>query len=161
MRKNLFILFLIALCSGFAGCKADSPSDGKTDVEGGAWIVNPDGTESAGYYTSASPRLIVSGTVTNTASQPLSGIYVALPGVREPGEPDILTYNYSITDSLGQYTIIRYRGREVPEEITVVATDSTGLYPEQYIFAPVTYDYALVKNKKIPYNGYATVNFEL
>ena len=160
MRKNIYILFLIALCSGFAGCAKNETGD-PPDVEGGAWIVDSGGTESAGHYTSASPRLIVSGTVTNTADQPLGGIYVSLPGVREPNEPDILTYNYSITDSLGRYTIIRYRGREVPTEITVVATDSTGLYPQQYIFAPVTYDYALVKNQKIPYNGYATVNFEL
>ena len=157
MRKNLYLLFLIALCSGFAGCamKDSDPQEGNY----GWWITNP-GTES-GYYSSASPRLIVNGTVTNTADQPLSGIYIALPGVREPNEPDILTYNYSITDSLGRYTIIRYRGREVPTEITVVATDSTGLYPEQYIFAPVTYDSAYIGKDKIPYNGYATVNFKL
>ena len=158
MRKNLYILFLIALCSGFAGCAKSEAAD-PLGGNNGWWITNP-GTES-GYYSSASPRLIVQGTVTNTADQPLGGIYVALPSVREPNEPDILTYNYSITDSLGKYTIIRYRGREVPMEITVVATDSTGLYPEQYIFAPVTYDTALVQNQKIPYNGYATVNFEL
>jgi len=160
MRKNIYILFLIALCSGFAGCKAKYTTD-PMDPEGRVWLIDPGGTESAGHYTSASPRLIVNGIVTNTADQPLSGIYVALPSVREPNEPDILTYNYSITDSLGRYTIIRYRGREVPEEITVVATDSTGLYPEQYIFAPITYDTAFVQNQKIPYNGYATVNFEL
>ena len=158
MRKNIYILFLIALCSGFAGCAMKEGGYPQERYDGW-WITNP-GTES-GYYSSASPRLIVSGTVTNTADQPLSGIYVALPGVREPNEPAILTYNYSITDSLGQYTIIRYRGREVPTEITVVATDSTGLYPEQYIFAPVTYDTALIQNQKIPYNGYATANFKL
>ena len=158
MRKNIHILFLIALCSGLAGCaaKTTDPPEGY----GGYWIVNPENTES-GYFTTASPRLIVKGTVTNTADQPLSGIYVAVPGMREPNEPDILTYNYSITDSLGQYTIIRYRGREVPEEITVVATDSTGIYPEQYIFAPVTYDFAYEGNKKIPFNGYVTANFKL
>lgn len=159
MRKNLYLLFLIALCSGFAGCAMKDIERDPQEGNYGWWITNP-GTES-GYYSSASPRLIVSGTVTNTADQPLSGIYVALPGVREPNEPAILTYNYSITDSLGQYTIIRYRGREVPTEITVVATDSTGLYPEQYIFAPVTYDSAYVGKDKIPYNGYATANFEL
>lgn len=146
MRKNICRLFLIAFCGIFAGCaeRYDNSPD----------IYNP-------YYTSASPRLIVNGTVTNTADQPLSGIYIALPSVREPNEPEILTYNYSVTDSLGRYTIIRYRGREVPTEITVVATDSTGLYPEQYIFAPVTYDSAYIGKDKIPYNGYATVNFKL
>lgn len=141
MRKNICILFLIALCSGFVGCakyEAGPPEEG-----------------------SASPRLIVNGMVTNTFDRPLGGIYVALPGVRQPDEPDILTYNYSITDSLGRYTIIRYRGRDVPVEITVVATDSTGLYPEQYIFAPVTYDSVYVEKDKIPFNGYATVNFKL
>lgn len=146
MRKNICILFLIAFCGIFAGCAENY--DNSQD------IYNPD-------YTSASPRLIVNGTVTNTADQPLSGIYIALPSVREPNEPEILTYNYSVTDSLGRYTIIRYRGREVPTEITVVATDSTGLYPEQYIFAPVTYDSAYIGKDKIPYNGYATVNFKL
>lgn len=158
MRKNIYILFMIALCSGFAGCAMKDIGDPQGG-NNGWWVTNP-GTES-GYYSSASPRLIVSGTVTNTADQPLSGIYIALPGVREPNEPAILTYNYSITDSLGQYTIIRYRGREVPAEITVVATDSTGLYPEQYIFAPVTYDSAYDGKQIIPFNGYATANFKL
>ncbi len=158
MRKNLYILFLIALCSGFAGC-ANSEAADPLEGNNGWWITDPGGE--SGYYSSASPRLIVNGTVTNTADQPLSGIYIALPSVREPNEPEILTYNYSITDSLGRYTIIRYRGREVPTEITVVATDSTGLYPEQYIFAPVTYDSAYIGKDKIPYNGYATVNFKL
>ena len=158
MRKNICILFLIAFCGIFAGCAKSEAAD-PLEGNNGWWITNP-GTES-GYYSSASPRLIVQGTVTNTADQPLSGIYIALPSVREPNEPDILTYNYSITDSLGRYTIIHYRGREVPTEITVVATDSTGLYPEQYIFAPVTYDSAYIGKDKIPYNGYATVNFKL
>lgn len=160
MRKNLYILFLIALCSVFVGCTARKDRNPAEENGGGWWIVNHEGTES-GYYTSASPRLIVTGTVTNSADQPLSGIYVAVPSVREPKEPDILTYNYSITDSLGQYTVIRYRGREVPTEITVIATDSTGLYPEQYIFAPVTYDSAYVEKQKIPFNGYVTADFKL
>ena len=110
----------------------------------------------------ASPRLIINGLVTNTAGDPLEGIYVAVLNVREENEPDILTYNYSITDSVGQYTIIRYRGREYPAEITVVATDSTGTYPEQYRFAPVTYDTIYDdRGVKTPFNGYATINFKL
>ena len=112
--------------------------------------------------SNASPRLIINGLVTDTSGDPLEGIYVAVLNVREENEPDILTYNYSITDSVGQYTIIRYRGREYPSEITVVATDSTGTYPEQYRFAPVTYDSVYnTGGVKMPFNGYATVNFKL
>ena len=106
------------------------------------------------------PRMIISGKVTNTSSEPLEGIYVAVFGVREPEEKDIITYNYAITDTAGQYTIIRYRGRELPTEVTVVATDSTGVYQEQVIFAPVTYDKEYRYSNE-PYNAFVNADFVL
>lgn len=141
MRKYIHFIVLVIACGLLAGCSM------KYDPS---------------VRFNASPRLIINGLVTNTAGDPLEGIYVAVLNVREENEPDILTYNYSITDSVGQYTIIRYRGREYPAEITVVATDSTGTYPEQYRFAPVTYDTIYDdRGVKTPFNGYATINFKL
>ena len=113
------------------------------------------------FANSGAPRMVILGNVTNTSHQVLSGIYVSVPGVREPGERDALSYNYAITDSAGQYTIIRYRGRELPTEVTVVATDSTGKYREQYIFAPVTYDSIPTYTGRTPYNAYVKADFVL
>lgn len=141
MRKYIHFIVLLIACGLLAGCSM------KYDPS---------------VRFNASPRLIINGLVTNTSGDPLEGIYVAVLNVREENEPDILTYNYSVTDSVGQYTIIRYRGREYPAEITVVATDSTGTYPEQYRFAPVTYDTIYDgRGVKTPFNGYATINFKL
>ncbi len=109
----------------------------------------------------ASPRLIVRGKVTNTADEPLQGIYVSVFGVREATESDILTYNYAITDSVGKYAIIRYRGRECPTVITVVATDSTGIYEEQLVSVPVTYDSIQTSSGKLPHNAFVTADFVL
>ena len=141
MRKYIHFIVLLIACGLWTGCSM------KYDPS---------------VRFNASPRLIINGLVTDTSGDPLEGIYVAVLNVREENEPDILTYNYSITDSVGQYTIIRYRGREYPSEITVVATDSTGTYPEQYRFAPVTYDSIYDgRGVKTPFNGYATINFKL
>ena len=110
------------------------------------------------------PRLVVSGHVTNTANEPLLGIAVSVFGVREAQETDILSYNYALTDSAGQYTIIRYRGRELPVEVTVVATDSAGLYAEQTRICQVSYDSiqtGYTPNTKSPYNGFVTADFIL
>ena len=106
------------------------------------------------------PRMIISGTVTNTSSKPLQGICVSVFGVREPNEKDIITYNYAITDTAGQYTIIRYRGREMPTEVTVVAMDSTGVYQEQILFAPITYDTMYVYGNE-PFNAFVKADFVL
>lgn len=108
-----------------------------------------------------SPRLIVRGKVTNTADEPLQGIYVSIFDVREAMEPDILTYNYAITDSVGKYAIIRYRGRECPTVITVVATDSTGIYEEQLVSVSVTYDSIQTSSGKLPHNAFVTADFIL
>ena len=83
------------------------------------------------------PRLVVQGVVTDTASQPLQGITVAVYGVREENEPDAFSYNYTFTDENGQYMIVRYAGRNMPTEVTLVATDSAGLYAEQTAFATI------------------------
>ena len=139
MKKHLFtILTLICICS--IGCSIK---------EAGMEPMSP-----------GLPRMIISGTVTNTSSEPLQGIYVSVFGVREPNEKDIITYNYAITDTAGQYTIIRYRGREMPTEVTVVATDSTGVYQEQVIFAQITYDTMYVYGNE-PFNAFVKADFIL
>lgn len=108
------------------------------------------------------PRLIVRGTVQNTDQKPLQGIYVFVFDLREPNEKDILTYNCALTDSAGRYTMIRYRGRELPSQISVVATDSSFLYQEQVLTFPVTYDSTyLSTDEKAPFNAYVTADFVL
>ena len=139
MKKHLFIIVLILICFSSVGCSKRN-----------TYEPIPPGL----------PRMIISGTVTNTSSEPLEGIYVSVFGVREPDEKDIITYNYAITDTAGQYTIIRYRGRELPTEVTVVATDSTGVYQEQVIFAPVTYDKEYRSGNE-PYNAFVNADFVL
>jgi hypothetical protein len=135
-----FIVILVTLIAALSGCKA------KTD-------------EFKEPYTA--PRLIVNGTVRDEDGEGLKGIYVAIYGVREEQEKDIITYNYAITDTAGEYTIIRYRGRELPMEVTIVATDSTKVYQEQMIIAPVMYDSLYITKQKEPYNGYVTADFVL
>lgn len=122
-----------------------------------------EGEEYLNYGTKdmPSPRLIVRGKVTNAADEPLQGIYVSIFDVREATEPDILTYNYAITGLVGKYSIIRYRGRECPTVITVVATDSTGIYEEQLVTAPVTYDYIQTSSGKMPHDAFVTADFVL
>lgn len=88
-------------------------------------------------YTNAE-RLIVKGCVTNEAAQPLQGIRVDVYGVREAKEPDLVNYNYAITDSAGNYTIVRYMGREMPNEVTVEAIDPQNIYKPQAIVAQKT-----------------------
>ena len=143
MKHSLPIL-LIALC--LIGCSMkDGPS-----------IAYPNDPAGKG-----APRMIISGRVTDTANVALSDIYISVPGVREPNEREILSYNYAITDSAGQYTIIRYRGRELPVEVTVVATDSTGLYQEQQRFVSVTYDTVRTIAGYTRYNAYVKADFVL
>lgn len=102
-------------------------------------------------------RLVVSGVVTYADGSKASGIRVSIYGVREETEADMNTYNYAITDTKGEYTIIRYRGRECPTEVVVVASDPTNVYAEQTIFAPIHYDHLNGKE----HNGYATADFLL
>lgn len=144
-RKSLIILPLLALCLCFFGCMDKGYKD-------------PFGYES----TDSSPRLIISGTVSNEEGNALPGIYVSAVSVREKNEPDLISYNFAVTDTAGRYTIIRYRGRELPSEVTVVATDSSGIYQEKYLFAPVRYDSIKTVNGNIvPYHVIVTADFVL
>lgn len=110
------------------------------------------------YYTDIeTARLVVSGVVTYADGSKASGIKVSIYGVRAETEfADMNTYNYAITDQKGEYTIIRYRGRECPTEVVVVASDPNNVYAEQTIFAPITYDHTPTEDK---FNGFATANF--
>lgn len=110
------------------------------------------------YYTDIeTARLVVSGVVTYADGSKASGIKVSIYGVRAETEfADMNTYNYAITDQKGEYTIIRYRGRECPTEVVVVASDPNNVYAEQTIFAPITYDSTPMEDK---FNGFATANF--
>ena len=80
-------------------------------------------------------RLIVKGCVKNEEAQPLQNIRVDIYDVREANEPDLANYNYAITDTAGNYTIVRYMGREMPNEVTVEATDPMNIYKPQLIQA--------------------------
>lgn len=150
MKKNTLILLIAAAFAVIhIGCsKKESVDDLSTAPD--AWENNP-----------GLPRLIVSGSVSNTDGQALEGIYVAVYGVREHNEKPLISYNYAITDTAGQYTIIRYRGREMPMEVSLVATDSTGVYKEQTVYAPVTYDTIRTAKGEEPYNAFVTADFIL
>ena len=111
----------------------------------------------ADYTDMETARLVVSGVVTYADGSKASGIKVSIYGVRAETEfADMNTYNYAITDQKGEYTIIRYRGRECPKEVVVVASDPNNVYAEQTIFAPITYDTSPTQDK---FNGFATANF--
>lgn len=132
-------LFIISLCLlvgvSFSSCL-------KADVD---------------YADIETARLVVSGVVTHADGSKASGIKVSIYGVRAETEfADMNTYNYAITDQKGEYTIIRYRGRECPTEVVVVASDPNNIYAEQTIFAPITYDSTPTGDK---FNGFATANF--
>ena len=114
-------------------------------------------TDSVDYADIETARLVVSGVVTYADGSKASGIRVSIYGVRaEIESADMNTYNYAITDQKGEYTIIRYRGRECPTEVVVVASDPNNVYAEQTIFAPITYDSSPTQDK---FNGFATANF--
>ena len=114
-------------------------------------------TNNVDYADIETARLVVSGVVTYADGSKASGIRVSIYGVRaEIESADMNTYNYAITDQKGEYTIIRYRGRECPTEVVVVASDPNNVYAEQTIFAPITYDSSPTQDK---FNGFATANF--
>ena len=114
-------------------------------------------TANVDYADIETARLVVSGVVTYADGSKASGIKVSIYGVRAQTQfADMNTYNYAITDQKGGYTIIRYRGRECPKEVVVVASDPNNVYAEQTIFAPITYDSSPTQDK---FNGFATANF--
>ena len=115
-RYSIYILAALFGCM-LAGCaKSESPEGGD------AWLG------------ANVPRLVVSGCVINESAEPLQGIRIDIYGVREETEPDVLSYNYALTDSAGMYIICRYLGREIPAEVTIVATDPHDQYNEQTLF---------------------------
>lgn len=142
---RIYTLIVVALTAFiFASCSKGA--------SGPPYDFEPDGL----------PRLIVRGTVQNTDQKPLPGIHISVFDLREPSEKDILTYNCALTDSAGNFSMIRYRGRELPSQITVVATDSSFLYQEQVLTFPVTYDSTyLSTGEKAPLNAYVTADFVL
>ena len=153
MKTHLYIIILLSVVLSLClGCTNKRDSAGGEDP---SWYDESD--------ASGLPRLVINGQISNTANKALSGIYVSVFGVRQEEEADIITYNYAVSDSLGQYQIIRYRGRELPAELTLVATDSTSLYQEQLRICEITYDsvYLEREGQKIPYNGFVTADFIL
>lgn len=115
-------------------------------------------TDSVDYADIETARLVVSGVVTYADGSKANGIKVSIYGVRAETEfADMNTYNYAITDTKGEYTIIRYRGHEYPREVTVVVSDPNNVYLEQTIIAPIHYDHLNGKE----HNGYATADFLL
>ncbi len=99
------------------------------------------------------PRLVICGQVQNESGEALEGIYVAVYGVRTENENDLAGYNYALTDTAGEYTIMRYRGRETPSSITVVVTDPYEVYSAQDEDFDVRYDSGG--------NGFVTADFVL
>lgn len=90
--------------------------------------ISPDVMENInGYYA---PRLVIRGRVSDSEGKAVPAIRVDVYGVRDAQEKDIYGYNYATTDTAGQYRIVRYSGRKLPEEIIVVARDTTGRYAE-------------------------------
>lgn len=115
-RLAIYNIGLILFLSGvLMGCKAEK--------------------EHGWYYDEKAERMIVTGCVTNEEALPLQGIRINISGVREANEKDLLNYNYAITDSAGHYTIIRYMGRQKPDEVTVEAIDPQNIYKSQAIVA--------------------------
>ena len=99
------------------------------------------------------PRLVIHGSVADDEDHALEGIHVAVYGVRDENEKYLSGYNYALTDTAGEYSIIRYRGREMPSSITVVATDLNDVYSAQDADFEVRYDSVG--------NGFVTADFVL
>ena len=136
--KKLF-LYIIFFCAViFVGCTAKEHLD----------FPEPFGAS----------RLIAQGTVTDELGQPLAGIRVDIFDVRETDEADMLSYNYNFTDTAGHYTIVRYAGRKPLTEVTLTATDSTNIYQQQTLFAPVEYRFDSINRQN---NAYVTADFVL
>ena len=146
MKKYLLIQPLLCLFAiAFFGCSANRSGE-PTD----AGLFDPDGL----------PRMVISGLVRNTQDEPLDGIRIDLE--TEDPQP-AASYNYAITDSKGAYTIIRYRGHELPDSVVLFASDPSGNYLPQKFSAPVTYDavYLASQHAEEPYNAFVNADFVL
>ena len=146
MRKYLLIHPLLCLFAiAFFGCSANKSGE---PIDAG--LFEPDGL----------PRMVISGLVRNTQDEPLNGIRIDL----ETEDPkQAASYNYAITDSEGRYTIIRYRGHELPDSVILSVSDPSGNYLPQRTAAPVTYDsvYLASQYAKEPYNAFVKADFVL
>lgn len=121
MKKNILYSILVMFIGiTLTGCMAKNADE----------ILDP----SNEWSDKTAPRLIVKGTVRNEAGEPLKDIRVDLYGVREETEEDIITYNYSYTNADGEFVITRYRGREIPRNLTLVTTDPSQVYKSQTIY---------------------------
>lgn len=146
MKKHLLTPWLLCLIAfAFFGCAVN-----RSDNPNAFGPHDPDGL----------PRMVISGVVRNTQSEPLGGIRIDL----ETKDPQLaVSYNYAITDSKGAYTIIRYRGQEQPDSVTLYASDPAGMYLPQQLSAPVTYDsvYLVSQQAEAPYNAFVNADFVL
>lgn len=146
MKKHLLTPWLLCLIAfAFFGCAAN-----RSDNPNAFGPDEPDGL----------PRMVISGVVRNTLNEPLGGIRIDL----ETKDPQpAASYNYALTDSKGAYTIIRYRGHEQPDSVTLYASDPAGMYLPQQLSAPVTYDsaYLASQHAKVPYNAFVNADFIL
>ena len=146
MKKHLLTPWLLCLIAfAFFGCAAN-----KSDNPNAFGPDEPDGL----------PRMVISGLVRNTQNEPLDGIRIDLE--TEDPQP-AASYNYAITDSKGAYTIIRYRGHELPDSVVLFASDPSGNYLPQKFSAPVTYDavYLASQRAEEPYNAFVKADFVL
>lgn len=148
--ETAMVGFLAMVCGllSLTGCSQKSslgPNDNYGSMFGGA------------------PRLVIRGNVTDEHHMPLRDIRIAVYSLHESSElEDIPGYNCAFTDSTGAYTIIRYRGRELPEDVILTATDTTGYYTSDTIVAPVVYQPDPSSPDQItPYNGFVTADFTL
>lgn len=152
MKKNAFLMTLIALSLVLIGCSINKDS----------YPNDPDETNSS------TPRLIVRGRVCNEQGDGLQGIYVRLEeyydisnGYTVLDEANIATYNYAYTDHNGYYTIVRYRGRETPTLVYIEASDTKNVYQKQAQWTEVVYDYVNTDYGKQAFNGYVYADFVL
>lgn len=136
MKRYILYWTILIICT-LSGC-----------AKGGYESYNP-----PSYEFDGAPRLVIRGQVQNESDAALEGIHVAVYGVRAENEKDVPGYNFALTDTAGEYTIIRYRGREMPSSITVVATDLNDVYSAQDEDFEVRYDSVG--------NGFVTADFVL
>ncbi len=152
MKKTaLIVTFFLAASLLFTGCANSMDS--------------PPGFDS---FSGGSPRLIIRGKVCNEQGEGLPGIHVREEKFTLDNgiaiildEPDIVSYNYAYTDANGNYTFVRYRGREMPAEVLVAATDTNGVYQNKALWAEVVYDFVNTPDGPQAYNGYVYADFVL
>ena len=126
--KKLFLTSTMLVCFLLlTGCTHREP----TMPDPSNPSVNQDGASADYPVFIEDIRLIVKGHILDENSQPVEGIRVDLYGVREEDEPDVLSYNYTFSDSIGLFIMTRYVGRPKDRVLTIVASDPKNRYKEQ------------------------------